>query len=93
MVYNLVRLISNGGNEENLEDCDETEQTIQALYNLVQIKFMVVQSQINQANEQGDTSVINTDFLLDTKNNLDLLIVRMTDLFGEQNLLRRPEYE
>ena len=37
--------------------------------------------------------MINTDFLLDTKNNLDLLIVRMTDLFGEQNLLRRPEYE
>jgi hypothetical protein len=42
MVYNLVRVISNGGAEENLEECDETEQTIQALYNLVQIKFMVV---------------------------------------------------
>ena len=35
MVYNLVRVISNGGVEENLEECDETEQTIQALYNLV----------------------------------------------------------
>ena len=54
---------------------------------------MVVQSQINQANELRDTSVIDTDFLLDTKNNLDQLVVRMTDLFGEQNLLRRPEYE
>ena len=28
MVYNLVRTIANGGNEENLEDCEETEQTI-----------------------------------------------------------------
>lgn len=42
MVYNLVRVIANGGSEDNLEDCDETEQTIQALYNLVQIKFLVV---------------------------------------------------
>jgi tetratricopeptide (TPR) repeat protein len=25
MVYNLVRVISNGGNEDNLEDCEETE--------------------------------------------------------------------
>ena len=54
---------------------------------------MVVQSQINEANETGDTSVINTEFLLDTKANLDLLMTRMTELFGEQNLLRRPEYE
>ena len=74
MVYNLVREIANGGKDENLEDCDETEQTIQALYNLVQIKFMVVQSQVNEANEYGDTSVINTEFLMDTKNNIDLLI-------------------
>ena len=42
MVYNLVRVMANGGSEESLEECDETEQTIQALYNLVQIKFMVV---------------------------------------------------
>lgn len=42
MVYNLVRVIANDGSEESLEECGETEQTIQALYNLVQIKFMVV---------------------------------------------------
>ena len=44
MVYKFVRIIANGGNEENVEECEETEQTIQALFNLVQIKFMVVQS-------------------------------------------------
>lgn len=46
MVYNLVRTIANGGNEDDLEDCEETEQTIQALFNLVQIKFMVIQGQV-----------------------------------------------
>ena len=83
MVYNLVREIANGGNADNMEECDETEQTIQALFNLVQIKFMVVQTQVNEANEYGDTSVINTEFLIDTKNNIDLLIERMTNIYGE----------
>ena len=93
MVYNLVRIIANGGNEENLEDCEETEQTIQALFNLVQIKFIVIQGQVQKANETQDTSVIDTDFLLDTKNNLEVLESRMTTLFGSQNLLSREDYE
>ena len=50
-VYDLVRIIANGGSEENIENCDETEQTIQALFNLVQIRFMVVQNQVDEANE------------------------------------------
>lgn len=93
MVYNLVRVIANGGNDENAEECEETEQTIQALFNLVQIKFMVIQQQVQQANESGDTSVIDADFLLQTKETLEVLIQRMTDLFGEQNLLSRADYE
>lgn len=43
MVYKLVRIIANGGSDEQAEECEETEQTIQALFNLVQIKFMVIQ--------------------------------------------------
>jgi hypothetical protein len=93
MVYNLVRVIANGGNDENVEECEETEQTIQALFNLVQIKFMVIQQQVQQANDSGDTSVIDADFLLQTKETLEVLIQRMTDLFGEQNLLSRADYE
>ena len=93
MVYNLVRMIANGGNDENLEDCEETEQTIQALFNLVQIKFIVIQGQVQKANETQDTAVIDTDFLLDTKNNLEVLASRMTILFGSQNLLSREDYE
>lgn len=93
MVYNLVRMIANGGNDENLEDCEETEQTIQALFNLVQIKFIVIQGQVQKANETQDTAVIDTDFLLDTKNNLEVLASRITNLFGSQNLLSREDYE
>lgn len=93
MVYNLVRVIANGGSDENVEECEETEQTIQALFNLVQIKFMVIQQQVQQANDSGDTSVIDADFLLQTKETLEVLLQRMTDLFGEQNLLSRADYE
>lgn len=91
MVYNLVRIIANGGNElteetlanvENLEDGEETEQTIQALFNIVQIKFMVLQSQVQQANESQDTEAIDTDFLLDTKENLEVLSLRMQKFYG-----------
>jgi len=38
---------------------------------------------VNEANEYGDTSVINTEFLIDTKSNLDLLVQRMTEVYGE----------
>ena len=93
MVYKFVRIIANGGNEENVEECEETEQTIQALFNLVQIKFMVVQSQVNEANELQDASVINEDFLIETQETLQLLLQRIEQSYGAQNILSIPEYE
>ena len=53
---------------------------------------MVVQAEVNEANEIGNTSVINTEFLMDTKGNLDLLVIRLTELYGELGMTRRPEY-
>mmetsp|Transcript_8837 Transcript_8837/g.14984 ORF Transcript_8837/g.14984 Transcript_8837/m.14984 type:complete len:84 (-) Transcript_8837:146-397(-) len=82
MVYKLVRVIANGGSEEEIESCQETEQTIQALYNLIQIKFMVVQAQVTEANELQDTSVINEEFLVDTQETLQLLMKRMETFYG-----------
>jgi len=43
MVYNLARVVANEGSYENLEECQETEQTIQALWRLIQIRFMAIQ--------------------------------------------------
>ena len=54
---------------------------------------MVIQGQVQKANDAQDTSMIDTDFLLDTKNNLEVLETRMTNLFGSQNLLSREDYE
>ena len=93
MVYKLVRIIANGGSDEQVEDCEETEQTIQALFNLVQIKYMVIQQQVQQANDISDTSIIDVNFLIQTKETLEVLLQRMTDLYGEQNLLSRADYE
>lgn len=65
---------------------------MQALYNLIQIKFLVIQGQINVANETGDTSQIDSDLLIDTRDSLQVLVHRMTVVFGEQQEDPRPEY-
>ena len=54
---------------------------------------MVIQQQVQQANDSGDTSVIDANFLLQTKETLEVLLQRMSDLYGEQNLLSRADYE
>lgn len=43
MVYNLVKILANDGNEDDFENSDETDQTLQALFNLSQIKFQVIE--------------------------------------------------
>ena len=40
-----------------------------------------------------DTSVIDIDFLIETKNNLEVLIERMGILYGHQNACSREDYE
>lgn len=93
MVYNLTKILANDGVEEDAENSEETEQTIQALSNLSQIKFQVIEQQVQTANEAEDTSVIDVDFLIETKNNLEVLIERMGNLYGHQNACAREDYE
>ena len=48
---------------------------------------------MQNANEIEDTSVIDIDFLVETKNNLEVLIERMGNLYGHQNACSREDYE
>lgn len=93
MVYNMTKILANDGIEDDYESSEETDQTIQALYSLTQIKFQVIEQQVQSANEAEDTSVIDVDFLIETKNNLEVLIERMGILYGHQNACAREDYE
>ena len=76
MVYSMLKQLF------TLGESDENEQTIQALYNLVQIRFQVIQQQIELANETQDPSVIQTEFLLETLENLNLLLSKIKNQYG-----------
>ena len=67
MVYTLVCKYADDGEAGEFKDC---EATVQALFNLTQIKFMVIQQQVEEANNLGDVSIIDGEFMLETKENL-----------------------
>lgn len=87
MVCKLVRLAASGAvyetldeddlSDGNLADVEEDELTVKALFNLIQIQFLIIQGQIQDANEMQDASRIDGNLLLDTKQNLETCIKNM----------------
>lgn len=42
----MTKILANDGIEDDYESSEETDQTIQALYSLTQIKFQVIEQQV-----------------------------------------------